>query len=230
MLYIVATPIGNLSDITLRTIETLKIVNIVLAEDTRRAKILLDRYQIETTKLVSFHEHSGDSKISWIIEQLDSGKDVALVTDAGTPGVSDPGGKLIAAAIKENIKVVPIPGPSALATILSLVPWPAEPVLFVGYLPKKKGRQTFLKNLKDFEGTLVFFESPFRIIRTLEDLKELLGDRQVVVGRELTKQFEDIYYGDLSGAVKHFSVKQKGEFTIALRCSTRAVKPEPGQY
>lgn len=220
MLYIVATPIGNLSDITLRAIETLKTADIVLAEDTRRAKILFDRHQIETNKLVSFHEHSRESKVNWIVDELVSNKSVALITDAGTPGVSDPGGKLISQAVKQLIRIVPVPGPSALATILSVLPWPVEPVLYLGYLPKKKGRKTFLaqiaQNAQNVQ-TVVFFESPYRIIRTLEDLQKSLGDRQVVVGRELTKQFEDIYHGTLSGALEHFKDKQKGEFTIAFR-------------
>lgn len=217
MLYIVATPIGNLSDITFRAIEVLKSADIILAEDTRRAKILLDRYGIDARKLQSFHEHSQQSKISWILEQDKQNKKIVLVTDAGTPGVSDPGGKLIAQAIDQRIQIVPIPGASALATILSLLPWPTEPVLFVGYLPKKKGRQTFFKKLQDFEGTLVFFESPFRIIKTLTDLKASLGDKQVVIGRELTKQFEDIFYGLISQSLEHIKDKQKGEFTVAIK-------------
>lgn len=221
MLYIVATPIGNLKDVTFRAMETLKNVDIILAEDTRRAKILLDRYGIDPRKLVSFHEHSDARKISWVIEQLKQDKQVALVTDAGTPGVSDPGGKLVSETVKQGIRVVPIPGPSALATILSVLPWPVEPVLFLGYLKKKKGRKTQFEQFVHFEQfvqTIVFFESPNRIIKTLGALKAVLGDSDVVVGRELTKQFEDIYYGTLSGATDYFENKQKGEFTIALSC------------
>lgn len=223
MLYIVATPIGNLKDLTLRAIEILKSVDIVLAEDTRRARILLERYEIDIAKLISFHEHSTAEKIEKIIDELRLGKHYALITDAGTPGVSDPGGKLVAETIKNGINIVPIPGPSALSAILSVLPWPAEPVLFLGFLPKKKGRQTllaqFAQNAQHAQ-TVVFFESPHRILRTLEELKVALGDCQIVVGRELTKKFEDIFYGTISEAIEHFQFKQKGEFTVAIKLSS----------
>src|SRR3990167_1542860 len=151
-LYVVATPIGNLEDITLRALRVLKEVDLIACEDTRRTKILLERYEI-TTPVVSYHQHSKLTKIDWLVEQLKSGKDVALVSDAGTPGINDPGGQLVAAATREirdkrlAIRIVPIPGPNAGVTLLSVSGWPADQYLFLGYLPKKKGRATLLRQV-----------------------------------------------------------------------------------
>lgn len=219
MLYIIATPIGNLKDITLRAVDVLKNADIVLAEDTRNSRKLLAHYQIDPGKLVSFHEHSKDRKLGWVLTELKNGKDIALVSDAGTPGIADPGQKLVGEAVIAGMSVGSIPGPSALSTILSVTGWPNEPVLYLGYLPKKKGRKTQLEQLAQLEHfvrTLVFFESPHRIIKTLNELKSALGDKQVVVGRELTKVFEDIFHGTLTESIKYFDTKQKGEFTLAV--------------
>lgn len=237
MLYIVATPIGNLDDITLRAIEVLRSVDYVVCEDSRRTGILLSKIQktrnnnqanskseIQNSKLVSIHEHSQDSKIDWLIDELKSGKSAALVTDAGTPGIADPGGRVVEKAVRAGISVIPIPGPSSLAAILSVTGWLNEPVLFLGYLPKKKGRQTLLVEISNFKfqkskllNTIVFFESPHRISKTINELAEYLGeDCQVVIGRELTKQFEEIVRGTLSELSKR-ELKEKGEFVIAIK-------------
>jgi 16S rRNA (cytidine1402-2'-O)-methyltransferase len=214
-LYIVATPIGNLGDISARALQILTSVDFIVAEDTRRTKRLLDRYEIET-KLVSGHEHSSSSKNQWIVEQIKSGQQVALVTDAGTPGICDPGGQIVEMAAQNSIDIIPIPGPSALTAILSVTGWANEPILFLGYLPKKKGRQTLLTNLSGLDSkiaqTIVFYESPERIGKTLAELKGYLGDKkQVVLGRELTKQFEEIIRGDLGELSSQFEIKQKGQ-------------------
>lgn len=216
MLYVVATPIGNLEDITLRALKTLKEVDIIAAEDTRHSGILLSKYDIKKP-LLSFHSFSGHAKIEKIIAVLKEGKKVALISDAGTPGISDPGFVLIRAAISAGIQVVPIPGPSAFLTALSVAGLPTDKFLYLGFLPKKKGRKTLLESLKDEERTVVFYESPYRIQRTLEELHATLGNRQVAVERELTKIFEEIVRGTLSDALKYFQNRiPKGEFVIVL--------------
>lgn len=233
-LYIVGTPIGNLGDITFRAVETLKSVDLIACEDTRRSRILVDRYNINKP-LVSYHQHSKFSKIDYLIGELKSGKNIALITDAGTPGISDPGGVLVEKvlqttyAVKEavhrvgGIKVVPIPGPSALTAALSISGIPADSFLFLGFLPKKKGRQTIFRkivegaSMKLFQ-TIVFYESPYQILRTLDDFNIALGDYEAVVGREITKKFEEIFRGKLSKAVEHFKKnKPKGEFTVCIK-------------
>jgi 16S rRNA (cytidine1402-2'-O)-methyltransferase len=215
----VATPLGNLNDISKRALDILNSVNFIVAEDTRRTKHLLDRYEL-STRMVSGHQYSNKSKLNWIINELKSGQQVALVTDAGTPGIADPGGQIVALARENEISVVPIPGPSALAAILSVTGWENEPVLFVGYLPKKKGRQTFLNLLKNTDSkliqTIVLYESPERIDKTVTELLEYLGNCKIVVGRELTKQFEEIIFGDLEDlSKKPFS--KKGEYVLAIK-------------
>jgi 16S rRNA (cytidine1402-2'-O)-methyltransferase len=212
-LYIVATPIGNLEDITLRALRILKESDLIACEDTRQTRVLLDRYEIKKP-LVSFHEHSKLQKIDYLISELKSGKNIALVTDAGTPGISDPGGVLIAEALRSNIKVEPVPGPSALTTLLSVSGIPADKFLFLSYLPKKKGRQTLLTSLKEIEYPIVFYESPYRIIKTLEELKNIIGDREVIIGRELTKKFEEITRGKIDECIA--KLKPKGEFTVII--------------
>lgn len=214
ILYIVATPIGNLKDITYRAIEILKSVDLIACEDTRHTKILLDRYQI-TKPLVSYHQHSRLTKIDFLITELQNGKDVAVVTDAGTPGISDPAGALIAAAIKVNIKVVPIPGTSALTTILSVADFQLDKFLFLGFLPKKKGRKTILEYISNNNLPIIIFESPHRILKTLEELKQYIGSRSLIVGRELTKKFEEIYRGQISEILPQ--IPSKGEFVILIK-------------
>lgn len=212
-LYVVATPIGNLEDITFRAIRILKAVDLIACEDTRRTSILLKHYKIEKP-LESFHQHSRLQKIDFLISSLKNGRNVALVTDAGTPGVADPGGVLIAEAIKNKIKIEPIPGPTAVATIMSVAGIPADKFLFLGYLPKKKGRQTLFNNFKEFEYPIVIFESPERIDRSLKEIKEYWGDREVIVGRELTKKFEEILRGKISEVLPN--LRAQGEFVVII--------------
>jgi len=218
-IYIVGTPIGNLEDLTFRAFNTLRKVDFVLAEDTRKTKILLDRYEIEKT-IISYHQHSKLTKVEYIIELLKSGKDLALVTDAGTPGISDPGNYLIHELVTnlgESIKIIPIPGVSSVTTILSVCGFPTDDFLFLGFLPKKKGKETLLKSLVNEKRTIVFFESPHRIVKILENIEKYLGNIEVVIGRELTKKFEEILRGNLKEIKEKLKTKnQKGEFVVVL--------------
>lgn len=217
MLYIVATPIGNLEDITFRAVDVLKKADVILAEDTRHSKILLNKYKIDK-KMLSYHSHSGVMKLEKIISLLKEGKSCALISDAGTPGISDPAYKLITTSIKEGIQVVPVPGPAAFLTALSASGLSTHQFLYLGFLPLKKGRQTLLKKLKDEERTVVFYESPHRIQKTLTQLKEFVGaERQIVIGRELTKIHEEFIRGTIEEAEEMFkSRKPKGEFVLIL--------------
>lgn len=215
MLYIIATPIGNLEDITLRAVRILSEVDFVVAEDTRKSGLLLQHLEINKP-LKSFHSYSSEAKVKSLVEELAGGKSAALISDAGTPGISDPGFQLIRLALQEGIEVYPIPGVSAVITALSVSGAPTDKFTYIGFLPVKKGRQTLLESLKDETKTLVLYESVHRISKTLENLYTALGDRYVCVGREMTKKFEEYYRGHLSEAVKHFSSKQKGEFTIVV--------------
>ncbi len=213
-LYIVATPIGNLEDITLRAVRTLKEVDLIACEDTRHTRILLDHYDIKTPT-VSYHQHSKITKIEYIINQLKEGKDIALVTDAGTPGISDPGVMLMSYAIKSKIDIVSIPGPSAFLAAASVSGLPLNNFLYLGFLPKKKGRKTLLRTLVKEQKTIIFYESPYRIIKTLEELQNFLGDKEVVVCRELTKKFEQTYRGKISQVLP--KIKPKGEFVVLIK-------------
>lgn len=216
MLFIVATPIGNLADITLRALEALKTADLIAAEDTRHTKKLLVKYGI-ATPLVSFHQHSRSPKVDQLIGQLQAGRTIALVTDAGTPGIADPGGVLVEAAWRAGVKVVPIPGPSALTALLSAAGIPADGFVFLGFLPKKKGRATLMRELKTVSLPIVLFESPNRVVRTLTELRESLGEREVVIGRELTKFHEEILRLPLGTAIEHFTQQSpKGEFVIVV--------------
>ncbi len=217
ILYVVATPIGNLEDITLRALRILKEVDVIAAEDTRHTRHLLQRYGIETP-LVSFHQHSSAGRLQAIIQRLLAGESVALVTDAGTPGISDPGGVLVAEAHRAGIRVVPIPGASALTALLSVSGLPAHRFRFEGFVPRKEGaRKRFFESLADEEVPIVLYESPHRLLKTLQSAYEVLGDRLVVIGRELTKQFEEVFRGRLSEAIEHWQAKPpKGEFVIAI--------------
>lgn len=222
ILYIIATPIGNLEDITLRALRILREVDLIACEDTRHTKILLDRYKI-LKPLVSYHQHSKLQKIDYLISLLREGKNIALVSDAGTPDIDDPGGVLTTKAYEAKIKIIPVPGPSSLSVALSVSGFLAQRFLFLGFLPKKKGRQTFLKNIKSAAENIdakvaVLFESPPRLLKTLQDLKNYLGDCETTICRELTKKFEEIYRGTLSDAIMHYTKNEpKGEFTICLR-------------
>lgn len=216
MLSIVATPIGNLEDITIRALRTLRESDFVVAEDTRHTGILLKKHDI-AKPLLSFHSHSSEEQLHALIERLRAGKNLALVSDAGTPGISDPGSRLIRAAIENNIPITAIPGPSAVITAVVLSGLPCHRFLYLGYLPLKKGRRKILESLKETPYTTVLYEAPHRIQKTLAQLAEALGERQVAVCRELTKVFEEVFRGSLNEAKAHYEKqKPRGEFTIVL--------------
>jgi len=216
-LYIVGTPIGNLKDITLRAIETLKSVDLIAAEDTRHTKILTSHYGIEKP-LTSFFEHNKITKGEYLIDQLKQGKNVALVSDAGMPGISDPGFSIINLAIKNNIEITAIPGPTALVTALVLSGKPSDKFIYEGFLPVKSGsRKNRLKALSSEKRSIIIYESPHRIIRTLEDILEVLGDREIACARELTKKFEEIKRDKVSLVLDFYKKnKPKGEFVIVI--------------
>lgn len=213
MLYIVATPIGNMDDMTLRARDTLENVDVIACEDTRHTKVLLDRYDLNT-KTISYHQHSGGAKVKQIIDWLEEGKDVALVTDAGTPGISDPGSKLISKAIESNIEVTSVPGPTAFVAALSVSGFDTSEFVFMGFLPHKKGRQARLKEIQTEKRTVVLYESVHRIKKLLNELEYSLADREICVVRELTKKFEEIYRGKPADILKN--VKEKGEFVVII--------------
>jgi len=227
ILYIVSTPIGNLEDITLRALRVLKEVDRIAAEDTRRTRQLLSHYGIHKP-LLSYHEHNRRMREESLLEELRGGRNIALVTDAGTPGISDPGENLVRRAVQESIPLVPIPGPSALVAALSVSGLPTQSFLFYGFLPSKPpARQKFLLSLKDSLETLIFYESPRRLRSFLEDTFRILGDRQVMVAREMTKLYEEVYRGTVSEVLKELGEEEiKGEVTIVLRGSTLPAKVE----
>jgi len=216
-LYIVSTPIGNLADMTLRAIETLKSVDLIAAEDTRHTKILLDRYGIKTPT-TSYFEYNKVRKTEYLLEALQEGKSVALVSDAGTPGISDPGWKIIRSCIDSAIPVIPIPGPSGLLAALTVSGKPTDKFTFEGFLSPKPGkRKNQLKKLKDESRTAVLYESPHRISKLLQDILEVYGDVEVVLARELTKVFEEVRRERVSSAIEHFkTLKPKGEFIVII--------------
>ncbi|MFZ2153754.1 MAG: 16S rRNA (cytidine(1402)-2'-O)-methyltransferase [Candidatus Moraniibacteriota bacterium] len=217
ILYIVATPIGNLGDITLRALETLKSVNLILCEDTRVTRKLLDRYEIKTPSL-SYHQHSKIKRIDEIKERLLGGENMALVTDAGTPGVSDPGNVLVGEVVVAGIRVVPIPGASAIGALISVAGIDMQKFVFLGFPPHKKGRQTFFKEAISFKYPVMYYDSPHRLLKNLELLKELGYAKNVIVGRELTKMFEETVRGSADEIIEYFSRKEKikGELVVIL--------------
>jgi len=215
-LFVVATPIGNLEDFTFRAVETLKKVHCIFAEDTRTSKKLMTHYNINT-KLYSYHDHSSDKDIARVVNTLNENKDVALISDAGTPTISDPGYSLMRACIDVDVDIVPIPGASALTAAISVSGLPSDTFTFIGFLPTKKGRKKKISFLKNLDTTIVLFESPHRLIKTLNQLKEALGERPVVVGRELTKLYEEIIRGNFSSTIDFFDSKKiKGEIVIMI--------------
>ena len=216
-LFIVPTPIGNLDDITYRAIETLKHVDLVLAEDTRKSKILFKKYSI-TTSIKSYHINNEHKVVNTYVESLVDGKKLALVSDAGTPSISDPGFLLIRESIKKNIEIICLPGATALIPALVISGLPTERFVFEGFLPKKKGRDSRLKELSTENRTLVLYESPLRVRKTLEDLKKFFGaDRRISLSREISKIYEETYRGTIEDAIMHFSNKNpKGEFVICI--------------
>lgn len=217
MLYIVSTPIGNLQDITYRAVETLKAVDLIAAEDTRHTKILLNHYDISTS-LTSYFEHSKQNKLKQIIDALKQGKHVALVSDAGTPGISDPGYKLINAVRGADIDVTVIPGASAVVAALSLSGLPSDRFCFEGFLPvKSAARRKKLEALSGEERTIILYESPHRVVKALEDIREVLDNPFMVFAREITKKFEEVKRGRAEELLEHFDEKKpKGEFVLLL--------------
>lgn len=220
-LYVVATPIGNLEDITLRALRILKEVDVILCEDTRTTKKLLSHYEI-TTKTESFHTHSTDSKIEGIITSLEGGAKMAMVTDAGTPGISDPGAVLVNRIItsKKDIKIETIPGPSALTAAFSISGVVTSDFLFLGFIPHKKGRETMFKEITTSERAVVFYESTHRILKTLKSLSEhFTTDRKISIARELTKIYEEVQCDTPQHLLEYFEanpVKTKGEFVCIV--------------
>lgn len=217
MLYIVATPIGNLDDITLRAIKTLEGVDFIFAEDTRVTKKLLNHLGIE--KIVyRYDEHTKMHQVSNIANMLENGNKIALVTDAGTPCISDPGFEVVDEALKRGIKVIPIPGPSAMTAAASVAGISTRRFCFEGFLPKKKGRQTLLKSLAEEERTIVIFESPHRIEKTLRDIETFIGVREVVIVREITKIYEEILRGTTTELIEKLSKNPvKGEIVLLIK-------------
>ena len=227
VLYVVATPIGNLEDLTLRALRILKEVDLIAAEDTRHTRKLLVHYGI-TTPLTSYHDHSETEKAPELIAQLQAGKNIALVSDAGTPCIADPGYRLINGAAASGIRIVPIPGPSMVPTLLSVGGLPSNRFAFEGFLPAKRSqRRKTLQHLRREERTLVFFESPQRLLDMLADLEEVCGDRQIVIGRELTKMFEEVLRGRVSELRALFDTREvKGEVAILVAGQAESPTPE----
>lgn len=220
-LYLVATPLGNLEDITHRALRTLTEVDLIAAEDTRHTQKLLNHFAIKQ-KMISYYLHNERERTGEIIEKLISGLNIALVSDAGMPGISDPGYLLVAEAVKRGITVIPIPGASAVVTALAASGLPTDSFLFEGFLPRKtKERSAILSQLRDFSGTLVFYEAPHRLLATIKDIYEVLGDREIVLARELTKIHEEFIRGALVEIIDRIEKQNiKGEFTILISGKT----------
>ena len=218
LLYVVATPIGNLEDITLRAVRTLREVDVIAAEDTRHTRKLLSHLDIHTP-LTSFHAHSGSARLERILRMLEEGKSVALVTDAGTPGIADPGQPLIAAAVEAGIPVIPVPGPAAAAVAVSVAGFPGSMFCFLGFLPGRSSRRKrLLESVAALPFTLVLYASPYRLLEDLETCLTCLGDREVVVARELTKVHEEVLRGTIAETIAHFTEElPRGEFTLVVR-------------
>jgi 16S rRNA (cytidine1402-2'-O)-methyltransferase len=219
--YVVATPIGNMGDITLRAIETLKSVDLILCEDTRETHKILEKYAINKPTM-SYHAQSKLAKVDKIFELIQEGKNLALVSDAGTPGISDPGAMLVSKIklhFSHGVNVIPIPGASAVITALSASGLPTHEFTFLGFLPHKKGRETLFKEIATTERTMVFYESPHRILKTLESLIKFCPNKKVCVARELTKIYEEFKTGTPVEILEYFqsnAEKQRGEFTVIV--------------
>jgi 16S rRNA (cytidine1402-2'-O)-methyltransferase len=217
-LYIVSTPIGNLADITLRALQVLKNVDLIACEDTRHTSILLNHYQIKN-KLISYHEYNKKERTEELIKLIKAAQSIALVTDAGTPGISDPGYYLIRETVKQNLPVIPIPGPSALLSALVISGLPSDRFVFEGFLPKRDGRKRRkLEDLKQETHTMIFYDSPYRVLASLQDIYEIFGDRPMVLVRELTKKFETVMRGKISEIIRDITGKKlKGEIVIVVQ-------------
>jgi 16S rRNA (cytidine1402-2'-O)-methyltransferase len=227
-LYLVATPIGNLEDITLRAIRTLKEVDLIACEDTRRTQKLLNHYEVRT-RTISYHEHNEMTRAPELIIELEQGAQVALVSDAGMPVISDPGHRLVKLAIRHNIAVVPVPGASAFLAALAAAGLPVDKFRFLGFLPAKRtARQKYLNELKEgVQKTLVFYEAPHRVVEMLRDLRRALGDRPVVIAREVTKVYEEFLRGSVSEVLEAMKARPpKGEITVLVGAETNS-HPEP---
>ena len=216
-LYLVATPIGNLADITHRALQVLKDVDLIACEDTRHTRKLLQHYGI-TTKTISYHEHNEQQRANQLIDSLKQGSDIAVVSDAGTPSISDPGFRLVRAAIENEIRVVPVPGPSALISALIAAGLPTDEFFFAGFLPpRSNARRARLGELKSVPGTLIFYEAPHRLAAMLQDAHEILGEREAVVARELTKVHEEIRRGLLNELSRHYQNEEpRGEIVVLI--------------
>lgn len=226
MLYLVPTPIGNLEDITLRAIRVLKEVDVVLAEDTRITKRLLDKYEI-STKLTSFHAHNEHKKVESILERLRSGEDMALVSDAGSPGISDPGFLLVREVVREGISLTALPGPTALIPAVVMSGLPCDRFHFEGFLPQKKGKLTRLNYLLSLQNPFILYESPFRVVKTLKRIGELSeGERQVSVSREISKLYEETIRGSIDEVVATLEAKDKIKGEIVIVVGTEKVTPK----
>ena len=220
VLYIIATPIGNLEDISLRALRLLREVKLIAAEDTRTTRYLLNAHDIKTP-LTSYHEHCKRAKLDYLLNYLEQ-EDIALVSEAGMPGLSDPGYDLIVAAIERGVSVVPVPGASAVITALAVSGLPTDQFLYIGFLPRRKGqRQRILRQIVEESRTIVAFETPHRLNEALEDIEEILGNRRISVCRELTKVHEEIFRDRVSQAREYF-VEPRGEFTLVIEGKTRA--------
>jgi 16S rRNA (cytidine1402-2'-O)-methyltransferase len=220
VLYVIATPIGNLEDISLRALRLLQEVKLIAAEDTRTTRHLLSAHDIKTP-LTSYHEHSKRAKLDYLLNYLER-ENLALVSEAGMPGLSDPGYDLIVAAIERGVSVVPIPGASAVVTALAVSGLPTDQFLYVGFFPRRKGqRQRILSSIAEERRTIVAFETPHRLSEALEDIEAILGNRRISVCRELTKVHEEIFRGRVSQAREHF-IEPRGEFTLVVEGKTRA--------
>jgi 16S rRNA (cytidine1402-2'-O)-methyltransferase len=226
-LYIVATPIGNLEDITARGLRVLREVDLIACEDTRHTRKLLNHFGIQT-KTISYHEHNERERADELCKLLQAGKSVAIVSDAGTPLISDPGFRIVALAIQENISVVPVPGPTAFVTALSAAGLACDQFFFAGFLPPRApARRVRLEELRSISTTLVFYEAPHRIAATMRDALEVLGDREAVIARELTKIHEEFARGKLSQLVEKFSdrAKSRGEIVLIISAADAAAEP-----
>jgi len=224
VLYLVGTPIGNLEDMTFRAVRTLKEVDVIAAEDTRHTGKLLQHFQIKTPQ-ISYHDHNTQQRIPQLVERLQQGDAIALVTDAGMPGISDPGYELVCACVAKQITVVPIPGPSAVVTAIAAAGLPCDRFVFEGFLPVKgKSRKERIEALKSEPRTVVLYESPHRLIKTLTELGAVLSlERSVTLARELTKRYEEFWRGTIGEALAHYEITApKGEFTVAIAPTLQA--------
>ncbi len=222
ILYICGTPIGNLEDITFRALRILKKVKLIAAEDTRHTKKLLNYYQINT-KITSYYEYNKFKKAPYLVEKLKDGQEIALVSDAGMPGISDPGYVLINLALKNDIKIIPVPGVSALISALVVSGLPTDKFVFEGFLPRKtKERKKYFKSIENEERTIIFYETPHRLKKALKDMLDTWGDRKIIIARELTKKYEEIIRGKLNQVLNEINTKEiKGEITLVVQGGKR---------